>query len=304
VRIPRVILWIIIFILLILLVFQLVTNRQSGHQGTLIIEDIELDNKVKEVAKIGKEEISYADWLQALLDEYGKKVLTDMINKEVVFQLANEKQLEVPEKYMDRELSRMYLMYGVLSNDKEEQLREKWEEQISYRYFLQALLTEKSSVDDAQVKEYFDHYKNQYQFSEMVQFSHITAATEDDARTVMERLDNGDSYGNLAEQYSIDEDTRDKKGYLGYFAETTSFLPSVYFDIANELGEGEYSEPYLINGGYAIVKVHRILPAIELTYEEAYEEVKQDIILSNLPSAIDAKVLWEELEVETIYEMK
>lgn len=284
-----------------MLIFQIATNRE-GTEHQIIIEDKEIDQSVKHVAKIGNHDIHYDDWQQQLFDEYGKKVLTDMVNKEVVLQLAEEKNLEVPEKFMERELARMYMMHGVLSKEKEEQLREKWQEQIEYRFFLQELLIEDSAVEDSKLEEYFDTYKNQYQFSEMLQFSHITVATQEEANRVKELLDDGEKFGSLANQYSIDEDTNENDGYLGYYSDTTNFLPAIYFDIAEELDEGEYSDPYLLNGGYVIVKLHRILPAIEFTYEEAYREVRQDVILDEYPSDLNAKDLWNESDVEMIYE--
>lgn len=280
------------------------TTNNEGTQQQIIIEDKEVDLSVKHVAKIDNQEIHYDDWQQQLYDEYGKKVLTDMVNKEVVFQLAEERKLDVPEKLMERELARMYMMHGVLSKEKEERLREKWQEQISYRFFLQELLIEDEVMADEVLEEYFDTYKNQYQFSQMFQLSHITVATKEEADQVKELLDKGEAFGDVANQYSIDEDTNRNKGYLGYYSETTSFLPVMYFDVVEELEEGEYSDPYLLNGGYVILKLHRILPEIALTYEEAYAEVRQDVMLEDYPSDLKAEELWDELEVETIYDNK
>ncbi|MGP4042585.1 peptidyl-prolyl cis-trans isomerase [Gracilibacillus sp. D59] len=300
-RVSRLVLWSIILLLLITNITTIFIFSGGISSGEFVVLDDNRVDRNKPLAEIGNEEIQYQDWMSELIERYGDSVLHDLIDKEVVFQLAEEEDLEINAKIIDRELSRMMVMHGLLSAEEKEKKVEKWTEQIKYRYYLQQLLSKNVDVSEAEIKEYYQFYKNQYQFESMVQLSHILVSTEQEAEFAMARLDEGESFGEVASELSIDEESAADGGYLGYYSETSSFIPSEYYDKAISLEAGTYSEPILVNNGYAIIYHHQHLPAIELSYKEAYEEVRQDIALDQLETKVDASVLWEQLEVDLIY---
>ncbi|SFM50573.1 foldase protein PrsA [Gracilibacillus orientalis] len=300
-RVSRLVLWSIILLLLITNITTIfILSGENSSNEFAVLEENRVDSN-KPLAEIGNQEILYQDWMSELTEQYGKSVLNDLIDQEVVFQLAEEENLEIHPKIVDRELSRMMVMQGVLSAEEKEKKMEKWTEQIKYRYYLQHLLSENISVSETEIEEYYQFYQNQYQFDDMVQLSHILVSTEQDAEYVMARLEDGESFSEVASELSVDEESKANGGYLGYYSETSSFIPSEYFETATSLKAGTYSEPILVNNGYAIIFHHQHLPDIELSYEEAYEEVRQDIALDQLESEVDASVLWDQLEIDLNY---
>ncbi len=294
-------LWSIILLLLITNITTIfIFSGENSSDEFVVLEENKVDRN-KPLAEIGNKEILYQDWMSELIEQYGESVLHDLIDKEVVFQLAEEENIEIHPKIVDRELSRMMVMQGLLSADEKEKKVEKWTEQIHYRYYLQHLLSKSISVSEAEIEEYYQFYQNQYQFDDMVQLSHILVSTEQEAEYVMARLDDGESFSEVASELSTDEGSAASGGYLGFYSKTSSFIPSEYYDTAISLEAGTYSEPVLVNNGYAIIFHHQHLPAIELSYEEAYEEVRQDIALDQLESEVDASVLWDQLEIDLRY---
>ncbi|WP_018934264.1 peptidylprolyl isomerase [Gracilibacillus lacisalsi] len=300
-RVSRLVLWSIILLLLITNITTIfIFSGQNSSDEFVVLDENPVDRN-QPLAEIGDEEVLYQDWMSELIEQYGESVLHDLIDKEVVFQLAEDKDLEVHPKIIDRELSRMMVMQGLLSEEKKEKKIEKWTEQIKYRYYLQQLLSEGVSVSEAEIEEYYQFYQNQYQFDDMVQLSHILVSTQQEAEYVMARLDDGEPFNEVAKDLSIDEESGTDGGYLGFYSETSSFIPREYYDTAISLEAGTYSEPILVNNGYAIIFHHQHLPAIELNYDEVYEEVRQDIALDQLQSEVDASALWDQIEVELNY---
>lgn len=277
-----------------------ILSGEGLSDENVVLEEISVDRK-KPLAQVGDEKIMYQDWMSELVDQYGESVLHDLIDKEVVFQLAEDENIEIHPKIIDRELARMMVMQGLLSEEEKEKKTEKWAEQIEYRYYLQHLLSKNISVSEAEIEEYYQFYKNQYRFNDMVQLSHILVSTLQEAEYAMARLDEGEPFSEVASDLSIDEESATNGGYLGYYSETSSFIPSEYYDTAISLQAGTYSDPLLVDNGYAIIFHHQHLPAIDLSFEEAYEEVRQDIALDQLESEVNASGLWDQLEVDVIY---
>ncbi len=135
----------------------------------------------------------------------------------------------------------------------------------------------------------------------MVQLSDIVVSSQQEAEFVIAKLDEGESFSQVSQELSTDSETVDKGGYLGYYSETSSFIPPTYYKKAVSMEEGTYSEPLLIGDNYAIIFHHQHLPAIQLSYEEAYQEVRQDLAFDKMETEMDASALWERMEVDLIY---
>ncbi|SES22575.1 PPIC-type PPIASE domain-containing protein [Gracilibacillus ureilyticus] len=285
-------LWIIIFLLLITNIFTLF------FRGSPEEESFAFAGESGPLATVNGNEVSRSELIQRVMDDYGPDALVDIVNEEVVFSLAEENNLVIEEKLIEREISRMLVMRGLLGEEEKKELIADWERRIKYRYYLQQLLTRNVEIDNAEAEQYYEIYKNQYNFEQRVQLSHIILPTMEDAEKVLEELDSGKNFAEAARQYSIDDSGSDG-GYLGFYSETSSFLPAEYFEQALAL-ENNYSDPIETSQGIAIIYVHQNLPAITLDYEEVSDEVKQDIALERLDQEIDATTLWDELEVKTI----
>lgn len=294
-------------LLLGIIVVLLVTNIATllfleGNDEVVLEGDEETTVSSKEpVATIDGEEITYANWMEKLRETHGKNELKSMINRNIVTKLAAEKNIEINEKVIERELAYLVSMQGVMTEEEYKAEKEKWREDIIYRYQLELLLTEDISIPEEELQTYYNQYKNQYDFTPAMQLSHILVQDMDTAEKVYSELEEGASFDLLAQEYSLDEDTRRDGGYLGFINTNSQFFPNGYEEVAKETGEHAYSEPFAADNGIAIIYVHQTLPAIEFTYEEIKPYVKSELALHQEKINPTADPLWEEVEVDWIF---
>lgn len=255
-----------------------------------------------EVANVGSRSIEYNEWISQLLEAHGKEELKELVNKELVQQAAEEKDIVIDEKIIERDLALLATMQHGQTEEDMERDKERWREQIVYRYTLEALLTEDLSVDEEKVKAYYDTYEKQYNFSESIQISHIIVQEMEDAEQIVEELDQGAPFELLAQEYSLDEDTKNKGGYLGHISSDSQFMPSGYFQQAIELDNYSYSEPFQTDQGVVILYLHEHYPSYTFTYDELKPYIERELLLKNSEEQLDATDLWETYDAEWMYE--
>ncbi len=255
-----------------------------------------------EVAKVGSRSIEYHDLISQLQEVHGKDELKELVNKELVKQAAEEKDIVIDEKIIERDLALLATMQHGQTEEDIERDKERWREQIVYRYTLEALLTEDLSVDEEKVKTYYDTYKKQYNFSESIQVSHIIVHKMEDAEQIVEELDQGAPFELLAQEYSLDEDTKNKGGYLGHLSSDSQFMPEGYFQKALELDNYSYGEPFQTDQGVVILYLHEHYPSYTFTYDELKPYIERELLLKGSEEQLDATDLWEAYDAEWIYE--
>ncbi len=117
--------------------------------------------------------------------------------------------------------------------------------------------------------------------AEMVNANHILVETEDEAKDIIDQLNNGADWAELAAANSLDTSNKDNSGALGWFARGE--MVQEFEDAAFALEPGEISEPIHTNYGYHIIqslgKENRELTGDALTsaQDEAYSEWATEI---------------------------
>jgi peptidyl-prolyl cis-trans isomerase C len=85
-----------------------------------------------------------------------------------------------------------------------------------------------------------------------IKCSHILVQKQSEALTVLERLNKGETFANLARELSIDRGSAKRGGDLGYFGRGMMVRP--FEDAAFKLEKGQTSEPIKTEFGYHIIK--------------------------------------------------
>ncbi len=88
--------------------------------------------------------------------------------------------------------------------------------------------------------------------SNKIKCSHILVAKQSESLAIVERLKNGEKFGKLAKELSIDSGSGKKDGNLGYF--TKGMMVKPFEEVAFKLQIGEISEPVKTEFGYHIIK--------------------------------------------------
>ncbi|MGM8366118.1 peptidylprolyl isomerase [Virgibacillus sp. W0181] len=290
-------------IILTLIVLNIVTLLLWKKSDNVALDDLEKTiNRKDPVAVVGKKKVTYEDWMETLRDRYGKAELEEMINQSVVRQLAKENKIKVDKKVIEFELANIMTTQGVLTKEEMKAAEEKWRKNITHRYKQEALLTKDIRVTEEEVEAYYEEYANQYSFSESVQISHITVDGMETAEKVMEELNQGASFPLLALEYSSDEATRQNGGYMGYLDISSDHLLPSYKEAIINMEENTHSSPVKLGDEAAIIYLHRHLPEIKFTYEEIKPYIQNELALKKKGQTLDAGILWNELEIDWIYE--
>jgi foldase protein PrsA len=88
--------------------------------------------------------------------------------------------------------------------------------------------------------------------SNKIKCSHILVAKQSESLAIIERLKNGEKFGKLAKELSIDSGSGKKDGNLGYF--TKGMMVKPFEEVAFKLQIGEVSDPIKTEFGYHIIK--------------------------------------------------
>lgn len=88
--------------------------------------------------------------------------------------------------------------------------------------------------------------------SNKIKCSHILVAKQSEALMILDRIKNGEKFGKLAKDLSIDSGSAKRDGNLGYFTKGKMVKP--FEDTAFKLQIGQISEPVKSEFGYHIIK--------------------------------------------------
>jgi len=88
--------------------------------------------------------------------------------------------------------------------------------------------------------------------SNKIKCSHILVQKQSEALAVLERIKNGEKFGKLAKELSIDSGSAKRDGSLGYFGRGK--MVKEFENAAFNLQAGQISEPVKTQYGYHIIK--------------------------------------------------
>ncbi|MFY0761105.1 peptidyl-prolyl cis-trans isomerase [Metabacillus dongyingensis] len=290
--------WPIIFGLVIINCFTLAYFLSKDDSIAAVVSG---NQKSESIAVVGKKEITREDWMAELEERFGKETLEEMINFTVVEELAEKHSIKIPEEELERELTMYKSMYNSLDNERLTDTKEL-REQIRYSILLEELLTKDVEISDKELKAYYDSNKELYSIEDSYHLFHIVTETEEDALKVIEELKGGSSFEALAAEKSIDEFTANEGGELGFVSANNDYLPSQYVGEAEKLKINEWSHPIKSKLGYSVLLLKEKLDGVQYSYEDVKNQMRRQIALEQMESAVSVKPLWEEAGVTWFYD--
>jgi len=153
---------------------------------------------------------------------------------------------------------------------------EAFAKNISIIQTLYAKVTDGLTVDDKEVRDFYNSHQDYFKQPEMVRASHILLDKEEDARSILEQLKKGADFAELAKKYSKDTATKEAGGDLGFFPRGQ--MVKEFEDAAFALKVGEISGVVKTNFGYHIIKVVDRRPAQVSAFEDVKDQIKMDLL--------------------------
>lgn len=205
-----------------------------------------------------------------------EKYLNQLIVESLLLQEA-EKQGLTPEGASNTEVKEIVDSYiGQLQYSEEDfvkklvengltidEVLDYFRRQIVMTGFLNNTLLKEVSVDDKSVMEYYEENKEYFTAGEgQIRARHILVDTEEEANEILELLNSGSSFSELAKERSTDSGSAVSGGDLGFF--TREQMIEEFSDAAFDLEkEGDISEPVQTMYGYHIIQKDSDIVSLE-----------------------------------------
>lgn len=132
---------------------------------------------------------------------------------------------------------------------------------------------------DEEVKQEFD--ANQTSYTEKpnrIKPAHILVPTEEEAKAIIERLNNGEDFAALAKEKGTDG-TKDSGGDLGWIEYNTTSYDKTFMLAAISLPKGEYTKtPIATKFGFHVIKALDKEEYAVKKFEDVKDKIKADLI--------------------------
>lgn len=152
------------------------------------------------------------------------------------------------------------------------------EEEVLYYFTFTHFVSKDVTVTDEEVKQYFDiYYANYGGQEEQVKARHILLETEEEANSVIEELNAGADFAELAKEKSIEGAAESTGGDLGYFSRgrmVPEFEQAAFSQEVNEIS----AEPVKSQFGYHVILVEDHKPGVKPSFDTAKELVEKDTL--------------------------
>lgn len=196
---------------------------------TLVLVDygVQYLNYKASVAIVNGERLYRKEFYKQLEDSYGSTVVSSMIDEALIYQEADQKNIEVSEKDIDEELTTLEEQYGgkdALQSELDSRNIEMdyLRHQVETTLIVEKILTKQIKVTEDEMKEYYEQYKDSY-FTD-------SASYEDAKDAVKEQLSQEKLSGEyqtwivgLRNNASIKNNIDDQKDY-GFLLITRTFI--------------------------------------------------------------------------------
>ena len=235
-----------------------------------VIMESQLNSRVEEILirlKNDKAELPPLNLLE-------EQVLDRLIIEEIQLQLADRAGIKISDSELNQTLSRV----SSQNNLSLEEFRLKLEaEGTSYKSFRDTIKKEliiqrvqrgkvgaKIDISEQELENFINSEEGRTQLAEQYNVQHILLsvksglseieieAIEDEAVSLLERLENGESFEKLAASYSAGQKALEG-GFLGW--RTSAELPSLFAEVVSGLTVGEVAQPVRSGAGFHILKL-------------------------------------------------
>lgn len=226
------------------------------------------------------------------LEELSFEVLGSLIDRILIYQDFKEKGIQIPEVYVENEYEQY--ISTKFNGDRAEflkwlrdqakttrQFREELQENMVVDYMRGQMRKSQSYVSPEKIREYYEENKLHFFNEDSVHLRQIVLTPTNNetlellmqrARNIVNKLDKGDDFIELAKQYTTD-DLKESGGDFGWVKRTD--IQENLAKVAFNLGEGEYSEPIVVDEFIMILFVEEKVEEGVMPLEDVRDEIEK-----------------------------
>ncbi|WP_247747227.1 peptidylprolyl isomerase [Alkalihalobacillus sp. BA299] len=233
----------------------------NGTQGGTIVEGTNVT-------------VTEEEFLQELKDRHGNELLKEMVEKQILNQVIADAGIDPAT--VEEEINTFKAEFGVETDEEllqilqtqfglpVETIEEFKNDFIISRLAIQDLMTQDIEEVDAE---------NIDESTIEVEASHILVKEEDLAKEILEKINAGEDFEELATEHSVDPGSAQKGGKLGFFGQGR-MVPE-FEEAAFNLEVGEVSDIVETEHGFHIIKVTDKRVIVK-SYDEVMDELYND----------------------------
>lgn len=256
----------------------------------------------EEVASVDGKIITKEQWMASMETIYGKEVLLDMVNAEVMEAAAKKNNIKVTDAEIDLELALIRSTREGTDTSLQAYDDDILRKKIRSRLILEKVLAKDVNVEEKNIKDFYENNKNLYNIPTSYRTSVIYVATEKEGKAVLKELDEDSSFEGLARERSTDPSSASLGGDVGYISKGTDSIDAALVEAVENVKEGKTSGVIALKDGrYAIALVKNIFEGQAFSYEEVEGHIKRELALSQIPQSVTQESFWQEYEAEWIY---
>ena len=245
------------------------------------------------VAEIGAEKITQAD-----LDAQIEKAIDNQLSPMAAFMTGeqlNEQKEKMVEQYQSPQAKQQFLQSWLAQEILYRQaLAEQLAEEPEVKRLLDELargmlsqqlmnnqLASKINITETDLQTYYAANKDKYVEPAKARISHILVKEPEQAKDLIKRIKAGEDFGELAQEYSEDDATKDKAGKIDIDVTEGSYVPVIGgVEGLNEkifVAEAPslLDEPFEAEKGWEIIRVE----TKQDERQQGFDEVRQQVML-------------------------
>lgn len=256
------------------------------------------------VARVNGEEITKDTLHEHLEEVYGSEALETLIMYQLILSAAEKAGLTPNEEDIEAEINLLKTQFGDVGF---EQFLAQYglnEQGLRHNLLISTALDEMRFAEieftDADLEAYFEENPEEFATPEKIRASHILVASEEKLQEMLDLLTDGEDFGALASQHSLDTASAEAEGDLGLFSRGTMYPE--FEDAAFSLEIGEVSGPVETQAGFHIIKLTDRQPAKDAVFSEVRDQVEhayqmvhappRDEIVHRLQQDADVQIFW------------
>ena len=202
-----------------------------------------------------KDELSFYASMLASQQQLKNSIVTMMVQDKLIANDIKKNDIKIDDKEVDDALMQSVQNFGGQEqfdktlddyNMSLDKFKETIKKDLMYKKHRE-WFDSNNEVTDDEIKKYFEDNKDEF---EKVDASHILVQDEETAKEIKEKIDNGEDFAKLAEEYSTDTASAKNGGSVGAFAKGQ--MVKEFEDAAFAMKEGEVSDPVKSQFGYHI----------------------------------------------------
>ncbi len=234
-----------------------------------------------------------------------RAILDELVTYHLLAQEAHGRKMDVSDTDVDAEMLKVrqtfpteeaYKQALLLQGVTVEQLRDVTHRTMQARKFVDAEVTSKTAVQDAEVDAFYQQNLDRFRQGDMVHASHIYLKVPPDAppaeknqkhaaaAEILKQLQAGADFATVARENSNDA-TAANGGDLGFFGKGD--VPPDFENAAFALKPGTMSSVVELQGGLHIIKVHERRGPRTAPLAEVWDDVKQFLLSGRRQTRLD-----------------